>query len=99
MPDSKYTTPDNPFPNIFFMDIEIRLERIERKLEALTKQTRRRQWVKVGTISELTGWNYHRLARARANGEVEFKKEDGKFFYDLNSVNPVFIRTRTIANL
>jgi hypothetical protein len=44
------------------------------------------KWVKVSVIQKLTGWNKHRLFKARKSGEIQFKKKNG-FWYNENSLN------------
>lgn len=68
-----------------------RLERIERYLViARPKKT----WVKVAIIAQRTGWNNEKMRQARDNGLVKYKKENGKFFYDLDSIHQSFLITK-----
>ncbi len=53
---------------------------------------RKRQWVKIGFVKQVTGWNKEEMRRARAQGVIKFTKSsvDG-FKYDLNSIPDIFI--------
>lgn len=48
-------------------------------------------WVKAKEIMEATGWNKFQMHKARTNGWVKFKKENG-IWYDLRSVPNEFIK-------
>jgi hypothetical protein len=49
-------------------------------------------WVKVGFITEKTGWNYVKLRKAREQGLVEFeKRSDGTMWYNLASLHDELI--------
>ena len=75
------------------------LEKIDRrlaKLERLMSRPEKRTYVKVGIIQELTGWNASFLRKARENGLVEFREQDGKFFYVLESVDEKFLIKKAV---
>lgn len=55
------------------------------------------QYVKVGFITDLTGWNPERLRKARRDGLVKFKKEGTQFWYDPNSIDPIFHKKMAAA--
>lgn len=74
--------------------IETRLERMERKLALLVQDTRKKpEWVRVTFIMQATGWTKERLRQARADGVVKFQKRDDGFWYDINSINPLFVKS------
>lgn len=52
-------------------------------------------WVKATVITELTGWNSGKMLQARGNGSLVFKKEGNTYWYDLNQLNPLFIKNKT----
>lgn len=66
-----------------------RLDRIERMLR---KERKTKTWVKAGVIAKATGWDKHKMAQARENGYVEWKKDESGFFYNLDSLHPSFIK-------
>lgn len=78
----------------FEEDVIARLYRIERILSKLTPvgSVPKRTWVKVSVITELTGWRYKSLQKARENGLIRFKIEDDCFFYLLESIPEMFIK-------
>ena len=77
------------------MTLEERLERLERKIDGLSrliKDMKRPYWVRVGVITALTGWNKEGMRAARENGYVNYKEKDGSHWYDLNSIHSKFIK-------
>jgi hypothetical protein len=75
------------------MSVEARLQRMERKLDALNNP--KPKWVRSRVITELTGWTPRRLQTARDNSEISFKCEGDKYLYDLNTLHPYFIKRQT----
>lgn len=49
-------------------------------------------WVRVQWIIDLTGWDKHKLYDARKQGLIEYKKEGKEYFYNLESINPIFLK-------
>ena len=78
------------------VDINKRLKRIESILE---NKHSKRTWVKVSIVQELTGWDKFFLQKARENGLIKFKEEDGKFTYLLESIPEVFIKKASVRAL
>lgn len=68
------------------------LKRIDEKLNNLLSEKKRRTWVKVGIIKELTGWNNRSMDKARKNNLVELRNINGKIEYLLESIHPMFIK-------
>jgi hypothetical protein len=52
------------------------------------------KWVKVGVLKERTGWDGNRLKKAKRNGEVEFRSKSGACEYNLQSIDPVHLKTQ-----
>lgn len=48
-------------------------------------------WVSVTEVVKRTGWNKEGMRRAREQGLVKWKKENGSFFYDLTSIHEMFL--------
>lgn len=69
-------------------EIRKTLERIERGM----RESRKKTWVKVGFIQQLTGWNKDKLKQMRESGVLKTKKDDKGMWYDLDSVPDVFIK-------
>lgn len=57
----------------------------------LLKEAKKPCWVKAETVFEFTGWDKERLRRERNNQTITWKKENG-YFYDLNSIHPLFLK-------
>lgn len=74
------------------------LESIDRKLDQLLKQRSKKTWVSVGIITDITGWDKEYMRKARENGLVKFKNEDGSFKYLLESIPEIFINKKAVAN-
>lgn len=72
--------------------LEAQLQRIERKLDQLNNP--KPKWVKSTVIIELTGWNKDRMASARNNNELTWKKDSTGFWYDLNSLHPYLVKVK-----
>lgn len=73
-------------------------EKIEgsKKRHAKTKPN---TWVRVQWIIDLTGWNKFKLRDARKQGLIEYRKEGNEYLYNLESINPIFLKnhkTQTI---
>lgn len=73
--------------------LEKRLQSIERKLDQLINQQNKKTWVKVSIITEVTGWNGDFLRKARENGLVKYRDNNG-YEYLLESINPLFIKPK-----
>lgn len=71
--------------------VEQRLDRIDKKLTTLLTKDNRK-WVKVGAITELTGWDSKKLEWARLNEILDFKPVNGVMYYDLNSLPDQFVK-------
>jgi hypothetical protein len=63
-----------------------------RKLNASRKEAKK-SWVKVSVIRQMTGWTTERLRRARENGEIQYKKDNTGFWYNIDTLNPVHIKS------
>lgn len=73
--------------------LETKIDRLDRKLAAIAAEKKKGTWVKVGFVTDLTGWDREKLRQAREQGLVEFK-EDAKLgrVYNLESIPPMFIK-------
>lgn len=69
------------------------LEQRVAKLEAEITRLRGKQetWIKVSDVVRLTGWNKDRLRRARVNGEIKFKDDNGRC-YLYESISPIHLK-------
>jgi len=76
------------------MDAEIKQEfnRLHAKLNNLMAAQKKETWIKVGFLTELTGWNNEKLRQAREQGIVKRKKTPEGWFYLLESVPEQFIK-------
>lgn len=74
---------------------DILLKRIDSKLTALLSK-KQETWVPVSWISELTGWDHHRMARARKDGLIEFRKKGKGYEYKIESVPEAFINKKAV---
>lgn len=76
------------------MDAEIKQEfnRLNAKLNTLMGSSKKETWVKVGFVTDLTGWDREKLRQARDQGLIEFKKTKDGWFYKLESIPEVFIK-------
>lgn len=71
-----------------------KLDRLERLVGMLVKEEIKAQWVKASTVISLTGWDRNRMERARKNGDIEFKKQNG-IWYNVKSIPPVYLKKQT----
>lgn len=69
--------------------IDQRLSRIEKLIR--NSQPKKQTWVKVSIITALTNWSKEDMRKARENGLVKFKVEDGSFKYLLESIPDNFL--------
>lgn len=69
-----------------------KLDRLERLVGMLVKEDIKPQWVKASTVISLTGWDRNRMERARKNGDIEFKKQNG-IWYNLKTLPTIFLKT------
>lgn len=63
-----------------------KFERLERRVDKSIAVPEKKTWVKVKTITGLTGWNRDGLKAARKNKVVICKRENGEIFYLLESL-------------
>lgn len=71
------------------------LDRIERKLSVISSE-KKKTWVKVGWVTDLTGWDREKMRQAREQGLVEFKDDAVKGrLYNIDSIPKVFIKKIT----
>lgn len=71
------------------------IARLEKKVDEIRRMVsdmKKPFWVKAQVITSVTGWNYKKMEQARENGYVEFKKKDNGYWYNLNSINAVFLK-------
>lgn len=63
------------------------------ELEKTVARLRGKQetWIKVSDVVRLTGWDKERLRRARLNGEIKFKDDNGRF-YLLESISTIHLK-------
>lgn len=71
--------------------LDRRLKAMERRILQSLAPKKEEHWVRVSTIVKLTGWNKERLRRARNEGTVTYKRENGSFLYLLESVPQILI--------
>ena len=77
--------------------LEARLDRIDKKLNALAAQQRDQpvHWVGPSWVTDLTGWDREKLRQARDNNLVEFKRsKGGGYLYKLESIPEIFIKQK-----
>lgn len=55
-------------------------------------KTKPNTWVRVQWIIDLTGWNKYKLRDARKQGLIEYRKEGNDYLYNLDSINPIFLK-------
>jgi hypothetical protein len=70
--------------------MSLQLERIEKAMKGSEKK--KESWVKVSTVTRITGWNKEQLRQARVNGILERKKEKDGFWYKLESIPEVYLK-------
>lgn len=49
-------------------------------------------WVKVGDVTERTGWDFKKLRRMREQGNIKFERRTDGMWYDLASIHPFFLK-------
>ena len=75
------------------MNVEAEILFLKRELRLLKQEKLKQTWVKVGVITDLTGWNFKSMAKAREQGLVKFRKDKNDCFeYLLQSIDQVFIK-------
>lgn len=62
------------------------VSRIDVRTAKSTHRPEKKTWVKVKTITTLTGWDRYTLQAARENGTIIWKKNDKGFWYLLESI-------------
>lgn len=77
-------------------DLKTQLDRIERKLSMLMQERKKGGWVTAPVVAKLTGWDKYGLYKARQNGYVQYKKQDGKFLYDVESIHPIHFKKEQV---
>jgi hypothetical protein len=70
-----------------------RIIRLQQTLDKIAEKVEKPCWVKAGFLTEKTGWNNEKLRQARAQGIVEWEKRETGFWYNINSVPQVFIKS------
>lgn len=68
------------------------LKRIDAKLTALLNRPKEENWVKVGVIQRLTGWDARDLDTMRKNGLIKMRKTENGFEYLLQSIPEIFLK-------
>lgn len=79
------------------MDQELKqqFELINRKLNALAASQKKERWVGPGFVKDLTGWDFRKLAQARAQKLIEYKESTGGgYVYKLESIPEQFIKQK-----
>jgi hypothetical protein len=69
-----------------------KVDRIDQRLAINATKTDKQTWVKVSTVTELTGWDRERLRGARENKTIIYKKNSSGFWYLLESIPERLIR-------
>jgi hypothetical protein len=71
-----------------------KIEQDQKKiLTLLTEQQQpKKEWVKASEVMAATGWSVNQLRYRRRDGLVEYRHENHKFFYNINSIPSIFIR-------
>lgn len=64
-----------------------------KKILQLLGEKSKPHWVKASVVIELTGWGAQKMRKAREDGTLIYKNEDG-YWYDLNKLNSYFIKTK-----
>jgi hypothetical protein len=76
-------------------ELEARLDRIDKKLNAMAAANRKDTWLPPGWVTKLTGWNREELRQARENKIVEYKASPGGgWLYKLESIPEQFIKRK-----
>lgn len=76
-------------------ELETRLDRIDKKLNALAAEQRQSTWAGPSWVTELTGWDKEKLRQARDQKIVEFKRsQGGGYLYKLESIPEIFIKQK-----
>jgi hypothetical protein len=70
--------------------------RLNDKLNKIMEKQRQEHWVKVGFITQVTGWSAETLRQARQQGLVQWKDNVDGRFYLLESIPEIFIRHENI---
>jgi hypothetical protein len=80
--------------------VTMQLEKqIQRSKERHANPVKRAEtWVRVGWVTDLTGWNKEKLRQAREQGLVEFKEDGKSYLYKLESIHPLFLKNVRPAN-
>jgi hypothetical protein len=68
-----------------------RLQRIEKKFDSYIGKVEKPCWVKVGFVTAKTGWGKEKMRQAREQGLIEFEHRENGFWYNINSLNPIFL--------
>ncbi len=71
--------------------VEKKVDRLYNLLSVPKKQT----WVKAYIVQDLTGWDKFFMQKARQNGLVKFRNDNGKFTYLLESIDDRFLIRKT----
>lgn len=74
------------------MNTELLLKRIDTKLShLLQRKEEKATWVKSTFITQITGWDKHKMRSARNQNIIQWKKTETGFWYLLESVPEQFI--------
>jgi hypothetical protein len=78
-------------------ELKAKLDRIEKKLSFLVSQrkaeSRKKTWVKVSVVQDLTGWNREKLRQMREHGLIAYQRNETGMWYQLESIHPIFLKT------
>jgi hypothetical protein len=69
-----------------------RLSTIVSEIHQMLHAKSKPRWVKVGAVTELTGWTKNKLQWARRNKIIDYLETPDGILYDLNSINENFIK-------
>lgn len=74
-------------------ELTAQFERLNKKINTLLTEAKKpkQTWVKSTVIMSLTGWDKEKMRRCRNDNSIVFKKDNG-FWYDLESVHPIFFK-------
>lgn len=73
------------------MSVEARLQKIEKLISEISNP--KPKWVKSTIIKDLTGWDPNKMAKARKYGYLKWKTDSEGYWYDLNTLHPLFIKS------
>lgn len=69
-----------------------KVDRLDSRISGSLTKPEKQTWVKVKTITTLTGWSKHELLAARKNHVITWKKNSAGVWYLLESIPELLIK-------